>query len=66
MGLGEGFANPVHPHACGENIAVLLLPQEKAGSPPRVWGKQLISSVIHIIERFTPTRVGKTSSASAG
>ena len=66
MGLGEGFANPVHPHACGENIlaicGVLLL----GGSPPRVWGKQLISSVIHIIERFTPTRVGKTSSASAG
>ena len=31
---------PVHPHACGENLFVILLFFGVFGSPPRLWGKR--------------------------
>ncbi len=51
----------VHPHACGENLNVLRMQAVKRGSPPRVWGKLAIASGNVPLSRFTPTRVGKTS-----
>ena len=54
-------AEPVHPHACGDNRLSNPLPMLVAGSPPRVWG-QLDSNGHEIAHgRFTPTRVGTTA-----
>ena len=53
----------VHPHACGENICPLARSRASTGSPPRVWGKRLLSFRLPCPARFTPTRVGKTRRA---
>ncbi len=55
---------PVHPHACGENIAVFPTVGPSDGSPPRVWGKRGTLLDCRGCPRFTPTRVGKTLCAS--
>ena len=48
-----------HPHMCGESLLhstpILLL----RGSPPHVWGKQLLAWGSKIRPRITPTCVGK-------
>ena len=56
---------PVHPHACGENCTILMIILSVSGPPPRVWGKPVDLRIIHSKPRSTPTRVGKTRSASA-
>ena len=53
----------VHPHACGENVSNTWHALKVAGSPPRVWGKRGCRFHRARRLRFTPTRVGKTSSA---
>ena len=50
----------VHPHACGENAAILIAALGGSGSPPRVWGKLPWTVSGCHKSRFTPTRVGKT------
>ena len=51
----------VHPHRCGENLALQVSLCAHDGSPPQVWGK-LICFVKAIISAwFTPTGVGKTA-----
>ncbi len=49
-----------HPHACGENLPVAPWASKLRGSPPRVWGKPLLVSLIVAVAGITPTRVGKT------
>ncbi len=39
MLLADIHANPVHPHACGENEGIAVMSIKIAGTPPRVWGK---------------------------
>ena len=56
----HSLRSSVHPHACGENNAKRLWKSIVAGSPPRVWGKQHHNAGPMLVERFTPTRVGKT------
>ena len=43
-----------------------VLPARGAGSPPRVWGRQLRAAWPRRVRRFTPTRVGKTGCPAAG
>ncbi len=60
-----GFVPPdatVHPHACGDDIVAAGDGAEGFGSPPRVWGRQQRAAFEPVEERFTPTRVGTTSS----
>jgi len=51
----------VHPHACGENGSFSLSKDHSDGSPPRVWGKRRRRRLCRVVSRFTPTRVGKTT-----
>ena len=55
---------PVHPHVCGECILVFTLPLAWYGSPPRVWGMQVLGGCLHEQFRFTPTCVGNALSAT--
>ena len=52
----------VHPHTRGEDRRPGQLRDVSHGSPPHAWGRQVEAhpGVVHV--RFTPTRVGKTSS----
>ena len=52
----------VHPHACGEDLPIPMPASARRGSPPRVWGRRCSSVPCRERRRFTPTRVGKTSS----
>jgi len=58
----ESVGTAVHPHACGENGMSVSYSEHADGSPPRVWGKLTIARIGRVSVRFTPTRVGKTSS----
>ena len=53
----------VHPHVCGENMAIYRRAFKDAGSPPRVWGKPKPAVTANSRNGFTPTCVGKTTSA---
>src|SRR5690606_25542719 len=55
------WAQPVHPHACGDNARCQERPRQRRGSPPRVWGQRAWSSPRASPSRFTPTRVGTTT-----
>ena len=54
----------VHPHARGENAQIRMGSIPAPGSPPRAWGKRTWEATASSQTRFTPTRVGKTSSPS--
>ena len=49
-----------HPHMCGEYFIKKPSFRIQWGSPPHVWGIQLIQALCDLIERITPTRVGNT------
>ena len=51
-------ANPVHPHVCGEHVAVAEAHVGRSGSSPRVWGTCALVSSRHSVPRFIPTCVG--------
>ena len=52
---------PVHPHACGENVTSYTVSANRNGTSPRVWGK-LCNILTHGYTcRYIPTRVGKTT-----
>ncbi len=55
-----GARSTVHPHACGEDAALVSSSTRMAGSPPRVWGRLVGVDTDSTDQRFTPTRVGKT------
>src|SRR5690606_13324377 len=60
-GSGVSSCEPaVHPHACGDHGAGLLVVGLCTGSPPRVWGPPITAAAIATDARFTPTRVGTT------
>ena len=52
----------VHPHACGEDFFKRVREVFDHGSPPRMWGRQVLLPGGIIGQRFTPTHVGKTIS----
>ena len=54
----------VHPHRCGEDIAVVTVPGTIKGSPPQVWGRRVLDRANRRRFRFTPTGVGKTIAVS--
>jgi len=60
----EYWDDTVHPHACGEDGAQVAISTEAFGSPPRVWGRRWSCPTFIWGGRFTPTRVGKTSSGT--
>ena len=51
----------VHPHACGDNSGSSLGFLPLYGSPPRVWGQLMFDNKMFQAGRFTPTRVGTTT-----
>ena len=53
-------AGAVHPHTCGEILYFVFLHYLVSGSPPHVWGNHFHESLLQILLRFTPTRVGKS------
>jgi len=50
----------VHPHGCGEHIAMFVPGTVNRGSSPRVWGTRSSESVSMRPPRFIPTGVGNT------
>ena len=50
----------VHPHACGEHVAVDGQHETTIGSPPRLWGTLQVLRANVGNGRFTPTPVGNT------
>ena len=55
----------VHPHACGEYMALKWAGLFVAGSSPRVWGIHVEPDHSVYQRRFIPTRVGNTSGRRA-
>ena len=55
--------SPVHPHACGERSLSSAHPQCCRGSPPRLWGTQVLGLPHRLRDRFTPTPVGNACPA---
>ena len=53
----------VHPHTCGEIVTMALPCGDSVGSPPHVWGNLLLANALNRNDRFTPTRVGKSSAS---
>lgn len=49
-----------HPHVCGEDRQKELRLSDKAETPPRVWGRPSVLSLISRRDGNTPTCVGKT------
>ena len=48
-----------HPHVCGEKLKQKSFCVPLKGSPPRVWGKGIVSTSSFLFIRITPTCVGK-------
>ena len=65
QGSGRFENVPVHPHACGDNLARSLFCSPSIGSPPRVWGQRSGRGSDRLRGRFTPTHVGTTSIATS-
>ncbi len=55
---------PVHPHACGEHGVADMGTFIPGGSSPRMWGTQHDLPRIAVGDRFIPTHVGNTSTAT--
>ncbi len=56
----------VHPHASGEDTLTVWARPGLPGSPPREWGRRYPRARPRPGDRFTPTRVGKTSGVLSG
>ena len=54
------YYNRDHPRACGENNANIRAYILGKGSPPRMRGKPVVSSLICRCRRITPAHAGKT------
>ena len=55
-----GLAVPAHPRACGENLVLPQLASRKAGSSPRMRGKQSHAVQVHLQKGLIPAHAGKT------
>ena len=55
-----------HPRGCGENDAVLRIPFNTSGSPPRMRGKRSRFRINDCCVRITPADAGKTCFSVAG
>ena len=55
----------VHPHACGEHRALLVVRADENGSSPRMWGTRPTDPGAPGTGRFIPTHVGNTWAAWA-
>src|SRR4051812_21770557 len=55
----------VYPHACGEDSSNEMIPALYHGSPPRMWGRPVGVAQELVVDRFTPTHVGKTFTETA-
>ena len=53
---------PVHPHVCGEHLALFIDLSFQDGSSPRVWGTYFPFKFAVPFPRFIPTCVGNISS----
>ena len=49
-----------HPHARGEDGRVHCPVQDDLETPPRTWGRQVVTDLAVLGLRNTPTHVGKT------
>ena len=56
----------VHPHACGERMALPPATKHISGSSPRLWGTVTYAEVGEITDRFIPTPVGNGSPRAIG
>ena len=54
----RGAGIPVHPHVRGDDPTVKSSTTTGVGSPPRAWGRSMITPVVSGAVRFTPTCVG--------
>ena len=54
----------VHPHGCGEHKIPVTLKSRLVGSSPRVWGTLWLMANWYRKERFIPTGVGNTITAT--
>ena len=50
--------SPVHPHVRGDGAEGAPASLRRAGSPPRAWGRLLVTLPLNYDARFTPTCVG--------
>ena len=51
----------VHPHACGEHVALNTPFSRQFGSSPRLWGTPVVPAGQVVVARFIPTPVGNTA-----
>ena len=63
---GRGRARAVHPHTRGEYAAIGAPIEDISGSPPHAWGILAGRDAVDVAPRFTPTRVGNTSTPATG
>ena len=54
----------VHPHACGDFISRASANSRSTGTPPRVWGLRVLAWGQRRHKRYTPTRVGTSSTGT--
>ena len=54
------YGHEDHPHVCGEYSLSSIMAMILLGSPPRMWGIQLILPAPESEIRITPTYVGNT------
>ncbi len=54
----------VHPHACGEHVGHISSTSRVIGSSPRMWGTPCLPGPFLLCQRFIPTHVGNTSTAT--
>ena len=58
-----GAGQQVHPHMRGENGEEMVWSIAAEGTPPHAWGKRCSGQISRQSRRYTPTCVGKTSTA---
>ena len=56
----------VHPHMRGEDPERKSASPRRPGSPPHAWGRPDEAAVVALLDRFTPTCVGKTRGRLTG
>ena len=64
--LGSGIATQDHPRVGGEKLELPVLPESRAGSPPRGRGKDFQLKNLLAAEGITPAWAGKSGEATIG